>query len=73
MLVGAGLSGSPVMYSLLMELLPTPSRGVIMVAVELFWTLGTVLEAGLAWALINSTGWRPLLLVSSTPLGKLTN
>jgi hypothetical protein len=30
---------------------------------------GTVLEALLAWALLNSFGWRPLLLASVGPLG----
>jgi hypothetical protein len=31
---------------------------------------GTVLEALLAWWLLNSYGWRPLLLASVGPLGE---
>lgn len=32
-----------------------------------FWTIGTVIQAGLAYALLNSKGWRILVLVSTTP------
>jgi predicted Rossmann-fold nucleotide-binding protein len=31
---------------------------------------GTVVEALLAWWLLNAAGWRPLLLVSVAPLGE---
>ncbi len=41
------------------------------VAVELFWTLGTVAEAGLAWLLLGPWGWRALLAASALPLALL--
>ncbi|WIA08029.1 hypothetical protein OEZ85_007499 [Tetradesmus obliquus] len=66
--VGFGLAGAPVGFTLLMELLPAGSRATWGTAVELAWTAGTVLEAGLAWALLNSFGWRPLLVASVAPL-----
>lgn len=32
-----------------------------------FWTIGTVVQASLAYALLNGKGWRILVLVSTTP------
>jgi MFS family permease len=32
-----------------------------------FWTIGTVVQAALAYALLNDKGWRILVLVSTTP------
>lgn len=70
--VGVGLAGAPVAYALLSEFVPSHGRGFALVAIEGFWTIGTVAEAGLAWAMINDHGWRPLLAISATPLGKQT-
>ena len=49
-LVGFGLGGVPVAYSMFMEFLPSSGRGVWLTVIEVFWTLGSVAEAGLAWA-----------------------
>ncbi len=67
-LVGFGLAGVPVLYTLFMECIPAKGRGGWLVAVELFWTLGTAFEAGLAWLLLGGQGWRVLLLASAVPL-----
>jgi MFS family permease len=48
-LVGFGLGGVPVAYSMFMEFLPSSRRGVWLTVIEVFWTLGSVVEAGLAW------------------------
>eukprot|EP00983_Pelagomonas_calceolata_P131287 1161762-Pelagomonas_calceolata.AAC.1 len=35
------------------------------------WTAGTMLEAAIAWGLLDRFGWRVVLLVSSVPQGRL--
>lgn len=66
--VGFGLAGAPVAFTLMMELLPASSRALWGVLIELAWTAGTIGEAVLAWAVLNTQGWRLLLLLSTTPL-----
>eukprot|EP00762_Andalucia_godoyi_P000081 ANDGO_02415.mRNA.1 Putative transporter svop-1 len=66
-MVGAGVANSAVAFSLLSEFLPIGFRGKCLMWIELFWTLGTVLEVGLAWAVLSSYGWRVLLAVSAIP------
>ena len=66
--VGIGLGGAPVAYTLFMEFAPSPSRGLALVAVQAFWTVGSVAEAGLAWAVLGTLGWRWLVALSSLPL-----
>ena len=70
-LVGFGLGGVPVAYSMFMEFLPSGNRGVWLTVIEVFWTLGSVVEAGLAWAVLPHHSWRVLLLVSTAPLALL--
>jgi len=33
-----------------------------------WWSVGTVLEAGLAWLILPTLGWRWLLVISALPL-----
>jgi len=70
-LVGFGLGGSPVSFSLFAEFLPTSKRGVPLILFEVFWTIGTMAEAGLAWAVLPTLGWRWLLGISTIPLALL--
>lgn len=62
---GFGLGGAlPLDFSLYAEYLPTRNRGRNLVLLESFWALGTIIAAGLAWVLVPTVGWRPLLASS---------
>lgn len=69
-LVGFGLGGVPVAFGLFLEFVPSSQRGQHSVVLQSAWTIGALVEAGLAWALMPSGGWRLLLAVSTIPLGK---
>ena len=42
--MGVGLGGAPVAFALYLELVPSAHRGVLMVALQSFWTVGSMLE-----------------------------
>eukprot|EP00761_Pharyngomonas_kirbyi_P014428 gb/GECH01014458.1/.p1 GENE.gb/GECH01014458.1/~~gb/GECH01014458.1/.p1 ORF type:complete len:539 (+),score=114.73 gb/GECH01014458.1/:1-1617(+) len=67
-LVGFGIGGSHVAFSMFAEFLPVKKRGTYMIAIEYFWTIGAILEAGMAWAILPTIGWRWLLGLSALPL-----
>jgi len=66
--VGLGLGGVHVAFSLFIEFVPTNDRGRYAVLMQGFWTIGAILEAGLAWAILPTLGWRYLLGFSAIPL-----
>lgn len=66
LLAGFGLGGAlPLDFSLTAELLPRRNRGRHLVLLESFWAVGTVTIAALAFALVSTVGWRPLLASSA--------
>lgn len=68
-LVGFGLGGVHVAYTLFLEFIPSNHRGVWLSFIEFFWTLGSIFQAGLAWAVLpTDLGWRGLVLLSALPL-----
>lgn len=66
--VGLGLGGICVAFSLFIEFIPTASRGRYAILLQGFWTIGALLEAGIAWAFLPRLGWRYLLGISTFPL-----
>ena len=68
-IMGIGIGGIPVCFSLFMEYIPSDTRGMWGVIIDgIWWAIGSVAQAGLAYAVLPSLGWRWLLLISSTPL-----
>ncbi|MDD5369056.1 MAG: MFS transporter [Anaerolineaceae bacterium] len=63
-LTGFGVGGMlPVDYSIFAEYLPAHRRGRYLVLLESFWALGSLLAAGLAWAVVPTLGWRWLFAI----------
>ncbi|KAH9662150.1 Organic cation/carnitine transporter 7 [Citrus sinensis] len=60
-------AGGPVLASWFLEFIPAPNRGFWMVIFQTFWTVGTILEAGIAWLVMPRLGWRWLLGLSAFP------
>jgi len=67
LLVGMGIGGVPVAFSLFTEFLPAESRGQQLVAIQCFWTVGTIGVSALAWIVMPTLGWRWLLVLSAIP------
>jgi len=66
-MVGCGIGGVPVAFSLFAEFIPADERGEKLVFLQVFWTLGALGEAALAWVVMPTLGWRWLLVLSAFP------
>jgi MFS family permease len=71
-LVGFGIAGAHVAYTLFMEFLAPGHRGVWLTCIEAFWTAGSLFLAGMAWLVLpSSLGWRGLVVIAAVPLALL--
>lgn len=66
-MVGIGIGGVPVAFSLFAEFIPAGERGESLVLLQVFWTLGALGEAAIAWIVMPTLGWRWLFVVSALP------
>lgn len=66
--VGFALGGTPIAVTLFVEWVPSQRRGRWLLAMQSFWTVGTLFEALLAWAVLPHLSWRWLVALSATPL-----
>lgn len=68
-MVGIGLGGVPVAFALFAEFCPVAGRGGWLIALQAFWTFGSMAEAAVAWGVLVPLGWRVLLALSAAPFG----
>ena len=67
-MAGFGIGGANVPFDLLAEFLPASHRGTFLIYIEYFWTIGSMFVAGVAWATLDSQGWRFLAYITALPV-----
>lgn len=67
LVVGFGIGGSPISFDLLAEFMPISHRGMFLMAIEFFWTFGSMFVNGMAWAFLDSAGKPPCPLCPVCP------
>ncbi|KAL0410344.1 UNVERIFIED_CONTAM: Pentatricopeptide repeat-containing protein, mitochondrial [Sesamum latifolium] len=66
-ILGFGVAGGHVFASWFLEFVPSSNRGAWTLSILVFWILGELFEASLAWIIMPSLGWRWLLGLSALP------
>ena len=67
-IAGFGIGGASIPFDLLAELLPVATRSKYLVYMGVFWTLGSMLVSGMAWAVLPTLGWRFLSFITTVPV-----
>ena len=67
-IAGFGIGGASIPFDLLAEFMPISQRGAFGIYIELFWTLGSMLVAGMAWGTLDRDGWHNLAYYVATPV-----
>jgi len=65
---GFGLGAMDIPFDLLAEFMPDDQRGKFLIYITYFWTIGSLLVTGLAWAYLSSDGWRLLVYSTAVPV-----
>jgi MFS family permease len=52
----------------MVEYLPASTRATIIIALELFWSLGSIFEYLMAMIIVPTYGWRLLTVLSALPI-----
>lgn len=67
-LVGVAIGGLSVPFDILAEFVQPKYRGRMLMFVEYFWSIGTIVAAGIAWAMLEQWGWRWFVGLCSIPV-----
>ena len=65
--VGVGVGSVFISPDILAELLPCEWRGLFLMNINYFWTLGNMFVAAMAWLVLDSVGWRVLIICCAVP------
>eukprot|EP00210_Caulerpa_lentillifera_P009116 g8694.t1 len=66
-IVGIGLGGATLIYTMYSEFLPIKGRGASLCFYQMLWAFGSVVAVIMAWITMPSFKWHGLLLVSVAP------
>lgn len=53
----------------MLEYLPSTKRAAISIAVQIFWSLGSIFEYLMGMMIVPTFGWRMLTILSAIPVG----
>ena len=67
-IAGFGIGGASIPFDLLAEFMPISHRGQFGIYIELFWTFGSMMVAGLAWGTLDRDGWHNLAYYTAIPV-----
>mmetsp|Transcript_16644 Transcript_16644/g.25050 ORF Transcript_16644/g.25050 Transcript_16644/m.25050 type:complete len:480 (-) Transcript_16644:71-1510(-) len=66
--VGFGVGAIHIPFDIMAEFLPSDLRGSFLISVQFFWAAGALLVTGIAWACLDTLGWRVLTFISAVPM-----